>query len=123
MFCSVRIHSLMCSRHHCRFCEGIFCRECSKGRSLLPVKFRTEDPKRFCDVCYVRLESEQSYLMEQVSRAAQFPTHDVTDLSTLRSWVNFPWCHSMEDEIYKASNMILGYNKVLFWGVLPKGVL
>ncbi|KAI3966004.1 hypothetical protein MKX01_010961 [Papaver californicum] len=112
MLCSVRFHALMCSRHHCRFCGGIFCGECSKGRSLLPIKFRTEDPERVCDVCCVRLESVQSYLMDQVSRAAQFPTHDVTDLSTLRSWVNFPWCQSMEDEIYKASNTILGYSKV-----------
>ncbi|RZC64962.1 hypothetical protein C5167_008649 [Papaver somniferum] len=71
MLCSVRFHALMCSRHHCRFCGGIFCGECSKGRSLLPVKFRTEDPERVCDVC----------------------------------------C-SMEDEIYKASNTILGYSKV-----------
>ncbi|OVA12438.1 FYVE zinc finger [Macleaya cordata] len=112
MLCSVRFHALMCSRHHCRFCGGIFCSECSKGRSLLPVKFRTGDPERVCDVCCVRLESVQSYLMDQVSRAAQFPTHDLTDLSTLRSWVNFPWGQSMEYEIYKATNTILGYNKV-----------
>ncbi|KAI3982418.1 hypothetical protein MKX01_041256 [Papaver californicum] len=112
MLCSVRFHALMCSRHHCRYCGGIFCDECSKGRSLLPIKFRTEDPERVCDVCCVRLESVRSYLLDQVSLAVQFPTHDVTDLSTLRSWVNFPWCQSMEDEIYKASNTILGYSKV-----------
>ncbi|KOM28193.1 hypothetical protein LR48_Vigan511s001600 [Vigna angularis] len=39
MLCGVRFHPIMCSRHHCRFCGGIFCGECSKGRSLLPSKF------------------------------------------------------------------------------------
>ncbi|CAJ1962019.1 unnamed protein product [Sphenostylis stenocarpa] len=112
MLCGVRFHPIMCSRHHCRFCGGIFCGECSKGRSLLPSKFRVSDPQRVCDVCCVRLESVQPYLMDQVSNAAQLPTHDLTDLSTLRSWVNFPWGQSMEYEIYKATNTIKAYNKI-----------
>lgn len=114
MLCGVRFHPIMCSRHHCRFCGGIFCSECSKGKSLLPLKFRTVDPQRVCDVCCVRLETVQPYLMNQVSRAAQLPTHDLTDLSTLRSWLNFPWGQSMEYEIYKATNTIRDYNKVYF---------
>lgn len=113
MLCSVRFHPIMCSRHHCRFCGGIFCNSCSRGRSLLPLKFRTGNPQRVCDVCCVRLESVQSHLMDKVSRAAQLPTHDLTDLSTLRSWLNFPWGQSMEYEIYKVANIIRGYNKVL----------
>ncbi|CAN4105662.1 unnamed protein product [Withania somnifera] len=112
MLCNVRFHPIMCSRHHCRFCGGIFCNECTKGRSLLPEKFRTEEPQRVCDVCCVRLESVQPYLMDQVSRAAQLPTHDLTDLSTLRSWVNFPWGQSMEYEIYKATNTIRDYGRI-----------
>ncbi|GAB4849326.1 hypothetical protein Ancab_004129 [Ancistrocladus abbreviatus] len=112
MLCNVRFHPIMRSRHHCRFCGGLFCHECSKGRSLLPVKFCTRDPQRVCDVCCVRLESVQACLMDQVSRAAQLPTHDLTDLSTLRSWLNFPWGQSMEYEIYKATNIIRGYSKV-----------
>ncbi|KAJ1402203.1 Zinc finger, FYVE/PHD-type [Sesbania bispinosa] len=110
MLCGVRFHPIMCSRHHCRFCGGIFCGECSKGRSLLPLKFRVSDPQRVCDVCCVRLESVQPYLMDHVSNAAQLPTQDLTDLSTLRSWVNFPWGQSMEYEIYKATNTIKAYN-------------
>lgn len=114
MLCGVRFHPIMCTRHHCRFCGGIFCGECSRGRSLLPAKFSTCDPERVCDVCCVRLESVQPYLMDRVSRAAQLPTHDVTDLSTLRSWLNFPWGQSMEHEIYKATNTLRGYiDKVL----------
>ncbi|KAL8090894.1 hypothetical protein AgCh_040096 [Apium graveolens] len=112
MLCSMRFHPIMCTRHHCRFCGGIFCSECTKGRSLLPEKFRVGDPQRVCDVCCVRLESVQPYLMNQVSRAAQLPTHDLTDLSTLRSWLNFPCGQSMEYEIYKATNIIRGYNQV-----------
>lgn len=112
MLCSVRFHPILCSRHHCRYCGGVFCSECSKGRSLMPAKFRTSDPQRVCDVCCVRLESVQGYLMDQVSRASQLPTHDLTDLSTLRSWLNFPWGQSMEYEIYKATNALKSYNKV-----------
>lgn len=112
MLCSVSFHPFMCSRHHCRFCGGIFCGQCTRGRSLLPPKFLSGDPQRVCDVCCVRLESVQPHLMDQVSRASQLPTHDLTDLSTLRSWLNFPWGQSMEYEIYKAANTIRGYNKV-----------
>lgn len=112
MLCNVRFHPIMRSRHHCRFCGGIFCNSCSKGRCLLPTKFRTGNPERVCDVCFVRLESVQSYLIDRISRAAQLPTHDLTDLSTLRSWLNFPWGQSMEYEIFKATNTIEGYNKV-----------
>ncbi|KAJ0715685.1 putative chromatin regulator PHD family [Helianthus annuus] len=112
MLCNVRFHPIMCSRHHCRFCGGIFCNECSKGRSLLPAKFLKGNPQRVCDVCCVRLELVQPYLMDRISRAAQLPTQDLTDLSTLRSWLNFPWGQTMEYEIYKATNTIRGYFKV-----------
>lgn len=112
MLCNVRFHPIMYSRHHCRFCGGVFCNSCSRGRSLLPSNFRTRDPQRVCDVCCVRLECVQTCLMNQVSRAAQSPTHDLTDLSTLRSWLNFPWGQSMEHEIYKAANTLQGYSKV-----------
>ncbi|CAL0334702.1 unnamed protein product [Lupinus luteus] len=114
MLCGVRFHPIMCSRHHCRFCGGIFCGECSKGRSLMPSKFRVSDPQRVCDVCCVKLDSIQPYLMDHVSNAAQLPTHDLTDLSTLRSWVNFPWGQSMEYEIYKATNAVKAYNQIGF---------
>ncbi|PQQ21798.1 uncharacterized protein Pyn_19836 [Prunus yedoensis var. nudiflora] len=50
--------------------------------------------------------------MDQVSNAAQVPNYDLTDLSTLRSWVNIPWGQSMEHEIYKAANIVLAYEKV-----------
>lgn len=114
MLCSVRFHPIMCTRHHCRFCGGVFCGDCTRGRSLLPEKFRAGNPQRVCDVCCVRLETVQPYLMNQVSRATQLATHDLTDLSTLRSWINFPWGQTMEYEIYKAANTICCYSKVGF---------
>lgn len=112
MLCNSRFHPIMCPRHHCRFCGGIFCGVCSRGRSLLPERFRTSEPQRVCDVCWVRLESVQGLLIKKVSRAAQPATHDVTDLSTLRSWLNFPWGQSMEYEIYKATNTLRSFVKV-----------
>lgn len=112
MLCNSRFHPIMCPRHHCRFCGGIFCGICSRGRSLLPERFHKSEPQRVCDVCWVRLESVQGLLIKKVSRAAQPATHDVTDLSTLRSWLNFPWGQSMEYEIYKATNTLRGFVKI-----------
>ncbi|KAI8000897.1 SH3 domain-containing protein PJ696.02 [Camellia lanceoleosa] len=90
MLCNIHFHPIMCGRITRRFCGGIFCGECTRGRSLLPPKFHENNPQRVCDVCCVRLES--------------------VDLGTLRSWANFPWARSMEYEIYKATNTIRGYN-------------
>uniref|UniRef100_J3MEY1 FYVE-type domain-containing protein n=1 Tax=Oryza brachyantha TaxID=4533 RepID=J3MEY1_ORYBR len=112
MLCGARFHPIICTRHHCRFCGGLFCGGCSKGRSMMPPKFGTSDPQRVCDVCGVRLECIQPYLMNNVSRACQLPTNDLTNLSTLRSWLNLPWARTMEYEIYKAVNSIHGYFKV-----------
>ncbi|KAI8001030.1 SH3 domain-containing protein PJ696.02 [Camellia lanceoleosa] len=86
MLCNIRFHPIICTRHHCRFCGGIFCGECTRGRSLLPSKFHL-GILAVCDVCCVRLQSVQSYLMDQVSHAAR------------------PW-----NTIYKATNTIRGYN-------------
>ncbi|KAJ3692107.1 hypothetical protein LUZ60_012457 [Juncus effusus] len=112
MLCSAKFHPIICPRHHCRFCGGIFCGDCSRTRSLLPHKFRVSEPQRVCDVCGVRLEGVQRYLMGRVSRAAQETVNDVTDLTTLRSWMNFPWGRGMEYEIYKAANSLRSYCKV-----------
>ncbi|GKB99765.1 RING/FYVE/PHD-type zinc finger family protein [Tanacetum coccineum] len=50
MLCNVQFHPIICSRHHYRFCGGLFCNECSKGRSLMPAKFLKENPQRVYDV-------------------------------------------------------------------------
>ncbi|GLJ37045.1 hypothetical protein SUGI_0750620 [Cryptomeria japonica] len=99
-------------RHHCRFCGGIFCWKCSTGRCLLPVKFRQRDPQRVCDTCYDRLEPFQRYLIRRISNAAQIATHDVTDWTCMRGWLNTPLGMSMEQEIYKSTNVLRSYCEI-----------
>lgn len=99
-------------RHHCRFCGDIFCSACSKGRCLLPVKFRVRDPQRVCDNCYDILEPLQSLLINSISNAIQPAKHDVTDWTCMRGWLNLPMGLSMEHEIYKASNTLRSYCQV-----------
>lgn len=112
MQCCANFRAVSCGRHHCRFCGGIFCRRCSSGRCLLPVKFRERNPQRVCDVCWERLQPVQRILADRVSNAAQTATHDVTDMSCMRAWINNPLGLTMEDEIYKATNTLRSYFSV-----------
>lgn len=114
MQCTAPFTAITRGRHHCRFCGGIFCRSCSKGRCLLPVKFRERNPQRVCDTCYDRLDPLQSILINSVSNAAQVAKHDVTDWTCTRGWLNLPVGLSMEHEIYKASNTLRTYCQVRF---------
>lgn len=43
----------------------------------------------------------------------QAATHDVTDATCMRGWLNSPVGLSMEQEIYKATNTVRAYYKVL----------
>lgn len=110
--CGCAFRPLTCGRHHCRFCGGIFCRSCTTGRCLLPVKFRERNPQRVCDACYHRLEPVQRNLADRVSNASQTATFDVTDMTCMRGWLNSPYGLSMEQEIYKATNTIRSYCKI-----------
>ncbi|GMI81347.1 hypothetical protein like AT3G43230 [Hibiscus trionum] len=112
MQCSAPFTALTRGRHHCRFCGGIFCRACSKGRCLLPVKFRERNPQRVCDSCYDRLDPLQGVLINTISNAVQVAKHDVTDWTCTRGWLNLPVGLSMEHEIYKASNTLRNYCQV-----------
>lgn len=112
MRCEAPFKPLVCRRHHCRFCGGIFCRACSMGKCLLPVKFRERNPQRVCDFCYEKLEHLQSFLIKYVSNASQIATHDVIDWTCLRGWVNTPLGLSMEQEIYKSSNVLRHYCQI-----------
>lgn len=71
MQCAASFRPVTCGRHHCRFCGGLFCRRCSLGKCLLPVKFRERAPQRVCDTCFERLEPIQRTLADRVSNAAQ----------------------------------------------------
>ncbi|KAK7388313.1 hypothetical protein VNO78_23127 [Psophocarpus tetragonolobus] len=112
MQCSAPFTALTRGRHHCRFCGGIFCRTCTKGRCLLPVGFRERNPQRVCDACYDRLDPLQGVLINTISNAVQVAKHDVTDWTCARGWINLPIGLSMEHEIYKASNTLRNYCQV-----------
>ncbi|GAB4838071.1 hypothetical protein Ancab_027602 [Ancistrocladus abbreviatus] len=112
MQCSAPFTALTRGRHHCRFCGGIFCRACTKGRCLMPVKFRERNPQRVCDTCYDRLDPLQGILINTNSNAVQVAKHDVIDWTCARSWLNLPLALSMEDEIYKATATLRNYSQV-----------
>lgn len=112
MQCTAPFTALTRGRHHCRFCGGIFCRSCSKGRCLLPVKFRERNPQRVCDTCYDRLDPLQAILINSISNAVQVAKHDVMDWTCTRGWLNLPLGLTMEHEIYKASNALRSYSQV-----------
>ncbi|KAK3007043.1 hypothetical protein RJ639_017062 [Escallonia herrerae] len=112
MQCTAPFTALTRGRHHCRFCGGIFCRACSKGRCLLPVKFRERSPQRVCDTCYDRLDPLQGVLINTISNAVQVAKHDVVDWTCTRGWLNLPVGLSMEHEIYKSSSTLRSYCQV-----------
>lgn len=116
MQCDAPFTAITRGRHHCRFCGGIFCRACSKGRCLLPVKFRERNPQRVCDACYDRLDPLQVILINSISNAVQVAKHDVVDWTCTRGWLNLPVGMSMEYEIYKASNTLRSYCQVTCCG-------
>ncbi|KAH7683651.1 Zinc finger RING/FYVE/PHD-type protein [Dioscorea alata] len=113
MQCRSPFTALTRGRHHCRFCGGIFCRACSKGRCLMPIKFRQREPQRVCDACYDRLDPLQGILINLISNSVQSAKHDVTDWTCTRGWLNLPVGLSMEHEIYKAANILRSYCKVV----------
>ncbi|XP_059633276.1 uncharacterized protein LOC132276041 isoform X2 [Cornus florida] len=112
MQCTAPFTALTRGRHHCRFCGGIFCRACSKGRCLLPIKFRERNPQRVCDTCYDRLDPLQGVLINTISNSVQAAKHDVMDWTCMRGWLNLPVGLSMEHEIYKSSNTLRSYCQV-----------
>lgn len=112
MQCTAPFTALTRGRHHCRFCGGVFCRICTKGRCLLPVRFRERNPQRVCDACYDRLDPLQGVLINTISNAVQAAKHDVVDWTCTRGWLNLPVGLSMEYEIYKASNTLRSYCQV-----------
>jgi hypothetical protein len=114
MQCTAPFTAISRGRHHCRFCGGVFCRTCTKGRCLLPVKFRERNPQRVCDTCYDRLDPLQGVLINTISNAMQVAKHDVVDWTCTRGWLNLPVGFSMEHEVYKASNTLRSYWQVCF---------
>jgi hypothetical protein len=115
MQCDAKFQPLRRARHHCRLCGGIFCSDCSKGKCLMPSKFMEKDPQRVCDGCYERLEPVQQILIGSISNAVQIAIHDVTDITCVRAWLNNPLGSCMQDEIYKATNILTTFSKVKYF--------
>jgi len=70
------------------------------------------DPQRVCDRCNAKLEPLQRFLRSRVSNAVQIAPHDVTDWTCMRGWLNMPLGMSMEDEIYKSTNVLRSYCEI-----------
>ncbi|KAI3938271.1 hypothetical protein MKW92_004639 [Papaver armeniacum] len=113
MKCDCPFTALTRGRHHCRFCGGIFCRACSKGRCLFPIKFMERSPQRVCDTCFEKLEPLQIFWVNIISNASQISKHDVIDWTCTRGWLNMPIGLSMEYEIYKSCNTLKSYCQLL----------
>jgi len=64
-------------------------------------------------------------LVETNSRAAQEPVHDVMDSTAIRSWLNNPLTRSLEQDIYKATNILKDVQRVnrLVKDIIPEAVL
>lgn len=61
-----------------------------------------------CDRCFDVLKPAelQNALAGFFSKAAQQPVHDVTDWTSMRSWLNNPFLASMETDIFKCTNIL-----------------
>ncbi|CAN0147015.1 unnamed protein product [Ascophyllum nodosum] len=98
-------------RHHCRCCGGIFCRECSGERCLMPGPLMPHGraapdqtrPHRVCNNCYRELQPIQEQLQEKMSRASRY-NHLNTD-SPAR-FCNSPLGMDLAHEVRKAANTL-----------------
>lgn len=61
-----------------------------------------------CDRCFDVLKPAelQNALAGHFSKAAQQPVHDVTDWTSMRSWLNNPFLASVESDIFKCTNIL-----------------
>lgn len=110
--CQLPFKAFRRSRHHCRLCGGIFCASCSSKALLLPPKFQKPEPQRLCDPCAGLLDPLQPFLAGTIAQAVQPAIHDVTDGSVLRSWLNSPLSSGLEQDIYKATNILHSFAQV-----------
>jgi len=90
-------------RHHCRLCGLIFCDECTKRRSMMPLSWGEKDPQRVCADCHVALAPIQDELAEL--NANSLRSNEVTETSLWR-YVNRPVNYSLGGEVRKASYSI-----------------
>jgi len=51
--CAVEF-TVLVRRHHCRACGQVVCSTCSANKA--PLKYRSWNPARVCDICYDAIE-------------------------------------------------------------------
>jgi superfamily II helicase len=80
-------------KHHCRFCGGVVCNECSQHRALLPLRFALRETARVCIPCHQRLEPVQPMLQRLKALKHRKNTKYNPDVDQYRSQMNFPINH------------------------------
>ncbi|GAX77119.1 hypothetical protein CEUSTIGMA_g4565.t1 [Chlamydomonas eustigma] len=100
-------------KHHCRMCGKIFCNSCCHKRLLLPPKYMHREPQRVCELCSSMLKPLQSFLASTQAASVQPPVRDSFDPVSLRSWVNSPWSSTLEEDIFKVSNILQTFTRAL----------
>eukprot|EP00210_Caulerpa_lentillifera_P009691 g9246.t1 len=124
--CTKPFLAILRTRHHCRLCGGLFCNACSTQRRFVPARSHTmRNLQRVCDRCSEIVDPFQEILLRQNAGRERLPIHDIFDWSSTRSWVNSPYSGSMEQDIYKATNVLktfLKWSKTHTERVVPKGL-
>jgi lipid-binding SYLF domain-containing protein len=90
-------------KHHCRFCGGVVCNECSQHRALLPLRFALRETARVCIPCHQRLEPVQPMLQRLKALKHRKNTKYNPDVDQYRSQMNFPIKHTLSGEVRKAA--------------------
>ena len=65
-----------------------------------------------CNACAVRLSQFQTEWMELHNTSNRPPVYDTFDWCSVRSWMNSPFSNSMEQDIYKATNILRTFQTV-----------
>ena len=75
-------------------------------RHILIVLDHRRAPQRVCELCSSVLAPHQQMLAGTLAAAAQPPVQDAPDAISLRAWLNAPWSSNLEEDVFKAANML-----------------
>eukprot|EP00201_Polytomella_parva_P013317 CAMPEP_0175055360 /NCGR_PEP_ID=MMETSP0052_2-20121109/10033_1 /TAXON_ID=51329 ORGANISM="Polytomella parva, Strain SAG 63-3" /NCGR_SAMPLE_ID=MMETSP0052_2 /ASSEMBLY_ACC=CAM_ASM_000194 /LENGTH=182 /DNA_ID=CAMNT_0016320189 /DNA_START=805 /DNA_END=1350 /DNA_ORIENTATION=- len=73
-------------------------------------------------MCAVAAGGQQRYLAGVLSAAAQPPVYDSPDSVSLRSWLNPPWSCGVEEDIFKAANILGSFSRATRFGAWESGL-
>lgn len=96
-------------RHHCRFCGGVFCGDCSQFKCMLPLTFQLKEPQRVCQLCFAKLQPLQNELI--ANNANSLRTNMIEEDSIVRhlnSPVRFTLGGELRKAAYSVQNLIDG---------------